>query len=277
MTRSTVRFLNVAVLARRGAAVGAAQRRPASAPAAALLITLALSGCASTPRETPWVAPPRVAWDDLTPSPVPVVRDGYRILDEAPTHGRFPCAMSVSRMASEVLDADQDGPLVVPATPHNEFLIWNNLFDNLPAVSEAFPVVERNLGERPADAALVLSAARAFHAGVSMIYAVNAVAQDRYEMLGVLHDAATGQPIAVLHAEGERAPRPEDYETTYNNVDAWDYEARALARRKFKKLAVACLRDLIANDVPQKTKAPEGWVPDRPLAPVHWPPRYFHP
>ncbi len=240
-------------------------------------VTALLCGCAAPESKKPWVAPQRVAWSDVATEPVESVENGYRIVQSDATEGLFPCALAVSRIAAETPRTNAGGSLAAPSTPHNEFLIWNTSFDNLPAVSEAFPVVERDLGEYPVEPQLILSAARAFHAGLSLIYAVNQLAPEKYEMLGVLHDTKTGKPIAVFHTVNETIIRPKNAKKAHNNVDAWEYEARALARLQFKSLALACFRELIAHDVPQRQEPPEGWTPNRPLAPMHWPPRYYGP
>lgn len=243
-----------------------------------IILVFLSSGCATSAparRKEPWIPPPRVDWKQIATTQVAPVENGFRILDDNGTQGRFPCAMSVSRLAPDGNDPSDPRATTLPATPHNEFLIWNNMFDNLPAISEAFPIVERNLGEYPTDPALIVSAARAFHAGLSLVYAVNQPREDQFEMLGVVHDTETGKPIAVLHALTTSRPRPQGQHASHDNVDAWEHEARALARTQFKKAAVDCLRELIARDVPQKVDAPEGWKPEGPIAPVVWPPRYF--
>jgi len=253
-----------------------------------MMMTLCGSGCASSSRmKGPWTPTPKVDWSDLAAQPVGGVQNGFLILEESPSSGRFPCSMSVSRMAAEIpgeaggatraSDAAGAPALAVPATPHNEFLTWNTSFDNLPAISETFPVIERDLGEYAPEPGLLLSAANAFGAGLSLVYAVNAIAPTRYEILGVLHDTRTGLPIAVVHTVNESIERPQKHERAPNNTDAWEYEGRALARAQFKRLTVECIRDLIARDTPEKTAVPEGWTPDRPLAPAHWPPRPFQP
>lgn len=246
---------------------------------ALVLVLFFTSGCAtqSASRKQLWKAPPRIEWHQLTTQPVSPVENDYRILDDAQTQGRFPCAMSVSRMAVSESEVPGAPALILPATPHNEFLIWNNMFDNLPAISEAFPVVERNLGEYPADPALIVSTARAFHAGLCLIYAANQPEENRFEMMGVVHDTDSGRPIAVIHASTMSRPRSRHEKKVRNNVDAWEREARALTRAEFRKKAVLCLRELIARDVPRKVDAPEGWRHEFPVPPIVWPPIYQHP
>lgn len=233
---------------------------------------LALAGCASKKDEV-WIPPPQVHWEDVSDVAVPPVRDEYVILESKSSEGRFPCSIAVSRIAIELDDKTGQRRRIVPITPHNEFLIWNSAFDDLWPVSEVFPIAQRALGGASVKSSLVVDVAHAFHARMSLIYGFNVVTPTQCEMLGVVHEAAGGKPIAVIHAGAVSIPRPEDDKPAKHNIDAWEYDARALVRTKFERLMVSCMRELIARDTPKQVDVPEGWTPVRPNCPMGWPPR----
>ncbi len=235
------------------------------------LLTAVSTGCAPKAEPVIWIQPPQVAWDDVAAAPVPRVDNRYLIVEEQPSEGRFPCSLAVSRVA--VAD-DPQRTRYVPVTPHNEFLIWNSAFDDQWPISEVFPIAERALGGDHVSSARLVSMAHVFGARLGMLYGFNELTETQCEMIGVVHDAESFAPIAVIHASAESIPRPEDDEDEVkNNVDAWQYEARALVQGKFERLLVDCMRELIARDQPARSDVPEGWIPEQPVYPFDWPRR----
>lgn len=251
--------------------VGGAER----AFARTVILLSIIPGCAPKAEEL-WVQQPQVHWDDLAAAPVSAVDGRYVILEPGPSQGRFPCSVAVSRVSVQD-EGDGSRTRQVPVTPQNEFLIWNSAFDELWAVGEVFPVAQRALGGGQAEPRLIVSASRAFGATLSLIYGFNEVSPTRCELLGVLHESETARPIAIIHAAAESVPRPEDEKPAPNNVDAWEHEARALARSRFRELMIQCMLELIARDTPVRENVPEGWTPVYPTRPMEWPPRDWHP
>ena len=229
-------------------------------------------GCAPKPVDI-WRQPAQVRWDDVAGMNVPPVYDGYAVLDQQKSQGRFPCAVAVSRVAIAWDQHTGQRQRMVPVTPHNEFLIWNSAFDDLWQISEVFPIAQRALGGAPVEPKLLVDVAHKFHGQLSLIYGFNVVSPQRTEMLGVLHESASGEPVAVIHASAESVIRPDKQAKVKNNLDAWRYDARALTRARFETLMVDCMRELIARDTPSKIDVPEGWTPVRPNFPILWPPQ----
>jgi hypothetical protein len=231
-------------------------------------------GCCSEKREEVWIAPPRVHWEHVSTDPVRAVDQGYRILLREPTSGMFPASIGVTRIAIEVTDerAQSTKPLLM-TNPRNEFLQWNRAFDDLMAISEVFPIVNRDLGGHEADPPQIIAATRALHAKLGMVYAVNELSPTVVEMFGVIYDTKTARPIASIHAREESEPRPEVEPDEH--PDLWKTDARALVRQAFERRVHACLREMIERDERTTTKIPEGWTPAGPVRPVEWPPRHF--
>lgn len=245
------------------------------------------AGCAG-PKEPAWTARPQVCWADVSTQEFPPVVNGYRILQPLGSAGRFPANVAVSRLSIRyepaILDqAGAESAYIVVKTrevrrpylskkPKNEFLAWNSTFDDQMAVSELFPIAQRDLGGGPADPLQIIAAFKALKAKLGIIYAVNEKSADRTEMLGVLYETQTALPLAAFHAHAVSITPPEDEKKP---IDLWRYDSKALVREKFERLVYACVHELILNDQPQRVDVPEGWIPERPVLPAEWPPRQF--
>ncbi|MFQ5592426.1 MAG: hypothetical protein ACE5HE_14805 [Phycisphaerae bacterium] len=220
-----------------------------------------------------WAPPPQIQWADLLTEPTQEIEDAYRILPPKPTKGLFPAAIGVTRVAVEADPADTSPRrLCLTRDPRNEFLMWNSAFDDQMAVSEVFPIAERDLGGAETDAAQIISANRALKARIALVYAVNESSETKTEMLGALYDTYTAHPLAVLHAQAESVVPPKD---APGPDDLWTTDSKALVRAKFERLVYACIRELIVRDQPPDVETPTGWTPEGPVMPVEWPPRRF--
>lgn len=238
----------------------------------ALPLLLAMPfGCASRKAETLWVAPPRVEWSDLSHEAIEPAADDYRILLSANTTGLFPAAMAVTRMAVDLSCEDQRREPVLLTDPRNEFLQWNSALDDKMAVSEVFPIFERDLGGNPAKPDQIVSAFRALNARLGLIYAVNELSPTETETMGVLYDVRSASPIATLHARAASLCTPQGCRKS-NQFDLWKTDSRALARNKFEQSLRTCIRRLIAQDRPAELESSEGWRGVMPARPVEWPP-----
>ena len=239
---------------------------------AALLAVL--SGCAAKRLEPAVFTPaPHVYWEDLSTQPIEPAYNGYRLLAQGPTRGCFPASIGVSRLAIRATSGDpiEREPFIAPK-PRNEFLMWNRAFDNQMAVSEAFPVWQRDLGGAQAEPAQIIAAFRALGARVALVYAQNEFSETEAEMLGVLYDAEAELPLATVHARAHSVVPPAEGQAR-DDACPWDTDARALVRAKFERLTLECVRALILNDEAEVVEVPAGWKPAEPTRPIVWPPR----
>jgi len=254
--------------------LGTGSRRLRLAAVSATFVTSA--GCSTPPPEVAWTAKPRVEWSDITTQPVADLNNSFQVLTSRPTVGLFPANMSVTRVSLE--SAEDEKPSTEPrlyADPRNEFLQWNTAFDDQMAVSEVFPIDQRDLGGGEADPIQILAAFRALRARIGLIYAVNELSETESEMFGALFDNAEAEPIAAIHAQAVSLESPEEAEKRDKPADLWKTDSRALVRAKFAKLVHACIRELIRKDQPAVIETPTGWVPAGPVRPVEWPPRHL--
>lgn len=204
----------------------------------------------------------------MTNGTVPLPEDGYQLLLSTSTSGLFPANLAVTRVAIAEEDEQSGSPMLF-ADPRNEFLQWNRAFDDQMAISEVFPIDQRDLGGGPAEPEQILAAFRALHARVGLIYAVNEPSPYQSEMYGALYDTHTGGVLASLHARAQSSP----IEDKSVKLTPWETDSRALVRRKFEKYAYAAIYALIQQDQPTRVDPPAGWTPAGPIKPVEWPPR----
>ena len=244
--------------------------------AAAVLCVLMAPGCA-TKREEAWTPKPQVPWEQIATEPFETPTNGYRILVPQPTTGLFPADISVGRVA--LGDADRTdlptGPHLV-RDPRNEFLQWNDAFNDTMAVSAVFPISQRNLDGAEASPELVIAVMRALGARLGLVYAVNEKSETETEMIGALYETDGYRPIALFHARAVSV-KPAKKRRYGDPEDPWETDSKALVRHEFETIVRSCVRELIANDQPAEVETPEGWVPAGPILPVVWPPREWPP
>lgn len=239
----------------------------------AALVIVGLSGCASSrpQNEGGWIPKPRVTWSEIAPAPIVPAAQGFKLLTTEPTQGLFPASIGVTRVAfAENSKVGESHRLCLLRDPRNEFLQWNDAFDDQMPVGEVFPIDQRNLAGAEAHPTLILEAFRTLHARIGFVYAVNELSKNETEMIGALYDVASGKPLASIHAHAASVPTPED-DTEAN--DLWETDSRALVRAAFAGHVYQCIRTLIALDQSAAQESPEGWTPEGPIWPVEWPPK----
>ena len=239
---------------------------------AAAAVGLLAGGCAHQCKDT-WQRKPQTLWRHVVAQPIIPPRDTYRIYVPRPTKGLFPANIAVTRVAMERIgDTNRTLPRLF-ADPRNEFLQWNSTFDDQMAISEVFPIDQRDLGGGPAEPEQILASFRALHARLGLIYAVNELSRNESEMFGALYDTSSLQPLASFHAHSDSLEPPEDAEDEADPYHLWTTDSRALVRAKFARMVYACVRQLVVNDEPSAIEATTGWRSDGPTRPVEWPPR----
>lgn len=236
-----------------------------------LVVAGLMTSCSASKKksvEPCWTPRPQVSWDRIADAAITLPYDGYEMVMTGPTTGLFPANLAVTRVAISETE-EQAGEPVLFADPRNEFLQWNRAFDDQMAISEVFPIDQRDLGGGTADPEQILAAFRALHARVGLIYAVNETSPSESEMFGALYDTQAVTMLAVIHARAQSVIVPDEEKPP----TLWETDSRALVRKKFEKYAYDALYSLIRQDQPIRTDPPEGWIPAGPIRPVEWPPR----
>jgi len=244
----------------------------------AVLLPGLLTGCTSNITKTEvWKPLPLVQWEDISMNPIIPVRQGYQIQIPLPTRGVFPLSMGVTRVAlreGDILAPPGSTPRELVADPRNEFLQWNRSLDDLLAVSDVFPVSQRDLGGGPIHPQQIMASFRALNAGMGLVYAVNELSRHQLEMFGVLYDTKQQRPIASIHTQTESNEDLLEAEKVDKPVDLWKHDARAKVREQFEQLLHACVHELIHQDELEMTAVPDGRTTDLPVRLVEWPPHH---
>ena len=231
----------------------------------------AATGCATPKRAEVWTPAPRVLWGDIATEPVPTPIEGFVVSDKHPTSGLFPASLAVTRVA---VAEDETRVLgvrpILFADPRNEFLQWNLAVNDQMAVSEIFPIGPSSVGGGPVDPEQVLATFRALGARLGLVYAVNELSENETEILGILYDVEAVQPLATMHSRATSTAPAKELEK--QDLDRWENDSKALARRDFEKSIRTCIHQLIVHDEPPTTARKAGWDSMNGRRTVEWPP-----
>jgi len=236
-------------------------------------VGLAVAGCASKERHPFFPTYPVVSWSALAAGQDVEVSDGYRLLVTEPTQGVFPASIGVARLAGRI--TNNGDALLLAMKPDVDFLSWNSRFDDFRSVSEVFPVNAMALDGADVEVSSILASARALRAGLLLVYTEEQNTPEQYDVRGMIYEVKTRRPLASLHASAyvQQPVEPDEHYSGDDPVHDLDRkDPRLIAIKSFEQHARACLLALMANDEPAETVAPEGWIPDRPIDPILWPP-----
>lgn len=246
-----------------------------------IVVGLAVTGCSQTDEPVFEPTSPVVRWADLISTEVTLPENGFTLLVAQPTKGLFPGSLGVARLAAVTPEDSESGEapasrIILDEEPAHDFLRWNSAFDDVRPIREVFPISWIALNGRDVTAANVVEACRAMTGRLCLLYCQTDVTISESEARGVMYDAATGQPLATIHACGVYVA-PESDESAPEEMDDSSREgppltARLVAEDRFESLVRACMLKLAANDQPRPPAPQEGWVPEGPLAPPIWPP-----
>lgn len=239
----------------------------------ALVIGLAaVAGC-SKPEPPPlaYAGPTLAAADFGLVEPVDPDENGFTLLDDGPSQGRFPAALGVVRL-------DKPSPLFVTddhlfvaergwevaTLREEEAAYWNGLLKTIPQ-SRAVHVLDRRSTVSP-DCGLeeVLDAARRLGLELCLIYGPRLVEDGCAGLGGVIFEVATGKPLAYVQSRAEildfEPPRPDrsKYDRSHQDVNY-------LAARRFEREVRNCFLVLTARDRPAATTQPSPWRTSREL------------
>lgn len=233
----------------------------------ALIIGLAgVTGC-SKPEPPPlaYAGPTLAAADFGLAEPVQPDENGFSLLDDRASQGRFPAALGVVRL-------DKPSPLFVTddhlfvaergwevaTLKEEEAAYWNGLLKTIPQ-SRAVHVLDRRSMISP-DCGLeeVIDAARRLELELCLIYGPRLVEDDCAGLGGVIFEVATGEPLAYVQSRAGgldfEPPRPDrsKYDRSHQDVNY-------LAARRFEREVRKCFLALIARDQPAAATQPSPW------------------
>ena len=192
--------------------------------------------------------------------------NGFVLLDQSNSTGRFPAAMAVVRLdkPNPLFVCDQplfvcDRGWEVATLPGEEAAWWNTLLKTVPQ-SRAVYVLDRSSVISPdCDLKTVIAAARRLRIETCLIYGPRTVEGDGAAGLaGVIIDAETGQYLAYVQSQAG----PLDYEPPRPDRSKHDrshQDVNFLAARRFEQHVRACFLDMIGRDQAAPTTQPSPW------------------
>jgi len=200
---------------------------------------------------------PRLSFDELAPG-LPAADNGYRLLADQPTVGRFACSLAVAKLsyrtdfAGDRLSLDDPFP--------TEQVYWAEQMRGVEAVRELVFLTTRTLKPEGADLTSLCDRARRLGAPLLLVYLPNRWGPNSGQVLGVLYESSSQQALATLHAsatildeEGQEAS-PDRKRGEHRQQDACYQAARA-----FEANTLACLRELMHRDSAPLFTQPHRW------------------
>jgi hypothetical protein len=235
-----------------------------------LTLLLLLAGCATKTSPVPAFQPP-INMQDLAPG-LDAPENTYALLSDAASTGRFACQLAVAKLVPHE-NGDYDYALAFEALRPNEQAYWAEQFRGVSSIQGLIfltPFATRPDGHHIEN---LCATARRLQASLLLVYTPNGLGPNSAQVLGVIYDALTCEPLGTLHAsshfvddEGTEIPLGDEL------GDQRDIDARYQAQRAFERHALACIRDLIHADQPPPTTQPHEWQKD--LAERWWLPTH---
>ncbi|GJM24193.1 MAG: hypothetical protein DHS20C16_06080 [Phycisphaerae bacterium] len=238
------------------------------------LILLAVGGCAQHSHDVYSTSAEPAGWSDLSPGASVTSDEGYRLLVPQATEGLFPASISVARIAQSSYNG---GQLVLAMKPEVDFLAWNSVFDDFRAVSEVFPLNEKDLDGGEVSAENLMTASEALEAGLMLLYTESRGGYDRCSLSGVLYDVRSRQALAAIHANSliSDPVSPDERKARTASADTReDRDPRLVAVDAFESHVRDCLRRLMTKDKSKNVGPIEGWIPTYTVEPLIWPTSY---
>ena len=191
--------------------------------------------------------------DDLARG-VPPSDNAHTLLTDRRTEGRFACVLAIAKMrpGADELDFVQMSP------PEQSY--WVEQMRGVTTLRKLTFLRPRSTRPFGHDVPRLCETADRLGAPLLLVYAPNGVGANSAQVLGVLYDAATHQPLASLHASA-RFLNEEGQEVSPNEEkgDHRDDDARYQAQRAFEGHVLACVRDLMSLDDQPATTQPHRW------------------
>lgn len=221
----------------------------------ALLLTAL--GCA-TPVHT---LRPVLGLADLTGQNIEIPANTYRLTEARPSYGRFPCAIAVARLSwQDELPDRSDRSLVLEPLRDDEAARWNQLFDNISAVTETFPVSPTYLAEQPTTAQAVVASAAAVHAGLCIVFSQGETADNAASAVAAIYEAPSGRLLGVANAQvASDLPPSQQNRSSGSARQAAASSARQQAIRQLQDLIHQIVWQLVQLDRPAPATQPSPW------------------
>jgi hypothetical protein len=217
-----------------------------------VVVALVMLGCAAQPTGT---HERHIQMRELAAGAAPV-DNGYRLLAQERTQGRFACSLAIAKLAP----GEQAGEMnLVELTPAEE-AYWIDAVRGVSEVRDLQFLSPISVRPDEPNTGTLCAAAAVREASLLLLYAPNRYGPNSTQVLGVLIDVETGQPIAVLHASAAfKNEQGEEVSPDNELGDHRDIDAYYQASRAYEQHLLRCLAELIHADAPPPTTQPHRW------------------
>jgi hypothetical protein len=148
---------------------------------------------------------------------------------------------------------DADGSLVLEQMGRKEAVYWNELFDNISAISEVFLIDTRDLPGEDIKVGEVVNAGSRLGAGLCVLYSEGCVDRAGRQAVGTVYDAVAGVPLVFAKSELLKCHGVRD-----DGVDPAENCASDEAAAQFRRLMHRAVWDLSRRSW-QATTQPSPW------------------
>lgn len=214
-----------------------------------------LAGCG---REMKGYTGPVLAPADLGLSEAVCPAEGFRIIRDQPSTGRFPGAMAVIRLEPAENPGPEDPRWRVGTLLEEQGAYWNSLFNATPEIRELMILNRRTPWVRGAGIEALAATAQRLSARLCLVYGPAQAQPEEAALMGNLLDSQTGESLACVSATAT----PADFEAARPDRQSGDQRHRDveyLAARKFETLVKQCVIELIRRDATPTTTRPSPW------------------
>jgi hypothetical protein len=217
-----------------------------------VFVASAMLGCAAQP---PGVCERRIHMQELAVD-VPPVDNGYRLLAQERTHGRFACSLAIAKLAP----GEEVGTVNLVELAPAEEAYWTDAVCGVSEVRDLQFLSPISVRPDEPDTETLCAAAAAREATLLLLYVSNRYGPNSAQVLGVLYDVPSCQPIASLHASASFLnEQGEEVSPDKRFGDHRETDASFQASRAYEKHLLSCLGELIHNDSPPPTTQPHRW------------------
>ncbi|MEP0842363.1 MAG: hypothetical protein HRF43_06590 [Phycisphaerae bacterium] len=183
--------------------------------------------------------------------------NGYRLVGDEPSTGRFPSALAVVRVEPTAGSGD-DPPWRLSHLKEEQAVYWNSLFNTTPEIRELMILNPKTPLARGRGVKAIAATAGRLSAGVCLVYGPAHAQADEAALLGHLLDSRTGASLACIASTAG----PADFETARPdrpNGDRRHQDVQYLAARRFERLVRDCVIELIRRDSAPAATRPSPW------------------
>lgn len=233
-----------------------------TAPGPIVLAVGLLVGCAHKDGAPVTYDPPACLNDvsaDLAAAESSVPPDGYRILTNEATAGRFACDVAVARFGRQTVGDGTTVQLVAPTPAEQAY--WAQRFRGVRQVRALTFLTPKTVRLDGDSVEALCAAAAELGAPLLIVYARSVTGPNAANVVGVVYRTSDAAVLATMRSQGEGPATLGEDDKLLDDTpgDHRDVDERFQVQRRFEDHAFACIRDLVHADRPAPSTQPHDW------------------